>query len=63
MAKLNIHGVLAMMGRQSTHQYKLFMSGFSLEKRVRQDHLLRQVAEAIDFDFIYEEVEDTYRDM
>ncbi len=60
MAKLNIHGVLAMMGHQSTHQYRLFMSGFSLEKRVRQDHLLRKVSEAIDFDFIYKEVEDTY---
>ncbi|MGD0627259.1 MAG: transposase [Thermodesulfobacteriota bacterium] len=60
MAKLNIHGVLAMMGRQSSYQYKFFLSGFSLEKRVRQDHVLRKIAEKIDFNFIYEEVRDTY---
>ncbi len=60
MAKLNIDGVLAMMGRQSSHQYNLFMSGFSLEKRVRKDHILRKIAETIDFDFIYGEVKDTY---
>jgi len=59
MANLNIHAVLTMMGRQSTHQYKLFMSGFSVEKRVRQDHILRKVAEAIHLDFISEEVKYT----
>ncbi len=34
-------------------------NGFSLEKRVRHDHVLRKIAEAIDFDFIYEEVKDS----
>lgn len=49
-----------MMGRQFSYQYKSFLSGFSLEKRVRQDHILRKIAEKIDFDFIYEEVKDAY---
>ena len=60
MARLNIHGVLAMMGRQSPYQYKFFMKGFSLEKRIRKDHVLRRISEEVDFDFIYEEVKDSY---
>jgi transposase len=60
VAKLNIHGVSAMMGRQSCHQYKFFLSGFSLEKRVRKEHVLRKITETIDFNFIYGEVKDTY---
>ena len=60
VAKINIHGVFAMMGRQSSHQYKFFLSGFSLEKRIRKDHVLRKIAETIDFDFIYGEVKETY---
>jgi transposase len=60
MAKLNIHGVLAMMGRQSPYQYKFFMKGFSLERRIRKDHVLRRITEEVDFDFIYEEVKDSY---
>jgi hypothetical protein len=44
--------VLAMMGRQSPYQYKFFMKGFSLEKRVRKDHVLRRISEEVDFDFI-----------
>lgn len=42
MAKLNIHGVLAMLGRQSSHQYKFFLTGFNLEKRTGEDHILRR---------------------
>jgi transposase len=49
-----------MMGRQSPYQYKMFMKGFSLEKRVRKDHVLRRILEAVDFDFIYGEVQDRY---
>jgi hypothetical protein len=60
MAKLNIHGVLAMMGHQSPYQYKFFIKGFSLEKRIHKDHVLRRILEKVDFDFIYEEVKDTY---
>jgi hypothetical protein len=52
--------VLAMIGRQSPYQYKFFMKGFSLEKRVRKDHVLRRISEEVDFDFIYGEVRDTY---
>jgi transposase len=60
VAKLNIHGVLAMMGRQSPYQYKFFLKGFSLEKRIRAEHVLRKISEKVDFDFIYEEVKETY---
>jgi len=49
-----------MMGRQSPHQYKFFIKGFSLEERVRKDHVLRRILEEVDFDFIYGEVKDAY---
>jgi len=49
-----------MMGRQSDYQHKLFVTGFNLDKRIRKDHILRKIAEKIDFDFIYNEVEETY---
>jgi len=49
-----------MMGYQPSFQHKLFTMGFSLEKRIRKDHILRKILEKIDFDFIYKEVKDTY---
>jgi transposase len=49
-----------MMGRQSVPQPKLFYTGFNLEKRIRKDHILRKIPKLIDFDFIYNEVEDHY---
>lgn len=49
-----------MMGRQPPYQHKFFVSGFNLDKRIRKDHILRKIAEKIDFDFIYEEVKDSY---
>ncbi len=49
-----------MMGRQHDYQHKLFVTGFNLDKRIRKDHILRKVAEKIDLDFIYKEVEETY---
>jgi transposase len=49
-----------MMGKQSDYQNKLFVTGFNLKKRVRNDHPLRKIAATIDFDFIYHEVKDTY---
>lgn len=55
-----IRGDHAMMGREPDYQHKLFVTGFSLEKRVREDHPLRMIREKIDFDFIYKEVEGTY---
>ncbi|CAB5101785.1 hypothetical protein D3OALGB2SA_1879, partial [Olavius algarvensis associated proteobacterium Delta 3] len=39
---------------------KLFYTRLNLDKRIRQDHLLRQIDNLIDFDFIYDEVEDAY---
>jgi len=50
-----------MMGRQANgQQLKMFYHGFSLERRVRPDHPLRQVKKLVDFDFIYQEVAPTY---
>ena len=49
-----------MMGHQSDYQNRLFVTGFSLENRIRKDHPLRRIDEKIDFNFIYKEVEDTY---
>jgi len=49
-----------MMGRQSKVQSKLFYTAFNLEQRVRKNHILRKVKRHIDFDFIYNEVKDTY---
>ena len=49
-----------MMGHQLDYQNKLFVTNFSLEKRVRKDHILRKIKDKIDFNFAYKEVEDTY---
>ena len=51
-----------MMGRQKTIQQKLFYERINLDKRVRHDHFLRAINTHIDFEFIYDEVEDTYGD-
>lgn len=50
----------AMMGHQPEFQPKLFYHGLNLEQRVPQNHILRKVKERIDFDFIYDEVKDSY---
>jgi transposase len=49
-----------MMGHQSPPQDPLFSVNVQLETRVRTDHPLRKVKALVDFDFIYEEVADTY---
>ena len=49
-----------MMGRQKDYQHMLFVIGFNLDKRIRNDHPLRKIQEKIDFDFIYEKVKDAY---
>ncbi|MGD8609376.1 MAG: IS1182 family transposase [Desulfobacterales bacterium] len=49
-----------MMGRQPKVQKKLFYTKFNLDQRVPQNHIFRQIAKHIDFDFIYKEVKDTY---
>jgi transposase len=49
-----------MMGREKPPQPALFYHRFNLEQRVRKDHLLRKIDAALDFDFIYGEVEHLY---
>ena len=48
------------MGHQADYQDKLFITSFNLDKRIPKDHILRKIAEKIDFDFLYKEVKDTY---
>ena len=49
-----------MMGRQQDQQNKLFYTRLNLDKRIRKDHLLRQINRHIEFDFVYNEVKDAY---
>jgi transposase len=49
-----------MMGHQPDSQGKLFYPSLNLDKRVRPDHILRKIKSTIDFNFIYNEVKDTY---
>ncbi|MGB7623827.1 MAG: IS1182 family transposase [Terriglobia bacterium] len=49
-----------MMGFKDPPQEKLFCVNVSLDKRVRANHPLRQVARLIDFDFVYQEVKGSY---
>lgn len=49
-----------MMGRQPKVQKKLFYTTFNLDQRVPQNHILRQIAGHIDFDFVYKQARDTY---
>jgi transposase len=49
-----------MMGYQPPTRENLFYMNIYLETRVRQNHPLRKIQELIDFDFIYNEVKDTY---
>jgi len=49
-----------MMGHQSDFQPKLFYHHVNLEQRIPPNHILRQIRERVDFDFIYKEVKDLY---
>ena len=49
-----------MMGHLLPPQDPLFSVNVQLETRVRTDHPLRRVNDLVDFDFIYDEVADTY---
>jgi hypothetical protein len=40
-----------MMGYQPPPQSKLFYTGINIERRVRRNHPLRKIKEAIDFEF------------
>lgn len=48
------------MGRQEPPQEKLFNYHVNLSDRVRKDHPLRKVVKFINFDFLYNEVKDSY---
>ena len=50
------------MGYEGDIQTKLFYHQIHLDQRVPQGHLLRKIDQTIDFDFIYQEVKDTYGD-
>lgn len=49
-----------MMGRQPKVQKRLFYTKFNLDRRIRKDHILRKINKHINFDFIYNQVNDTY---
>jgi transposase len=49
-----------MMGYQPAPQPSLFYTGINLEKRIRSNHVLRKVAQRVDFDFVYGEVKESY---
>ncbi|MGB7291444.1 MAG: transposase, partial [Thermodesulfobacteriota bacterium] len=49
-----------MMSYEDPPQSKLFYIGVNIDKRIRKNHPLRKIRELIDFDFIYNEVRDTY---
>ena len=49
-----------MMGHQPPPQPKLFYERIRLDQRIRSDHVLRRIAQHVDFDFIYPEVRDSY---
>jgi len=49
-----------MMGHQPTPQPKLFYERIQLDQRIRNDHVLRGIAQRVDFDFIYPDVRDNY---
>ena len=49
-----------MMGFEKRGEGKLFYYGFSLEKRMPKDHILRKVSEAVDFGFVRRSVVHTY---
>lgn len=49
-----------MMGKQPANEGKLFYYDISLARRIPAKHLLRQIKEAVDFSFTYEQVQDCY---
>ena len=49
-----------MMGKPKKTEPKLFYHGFSLDRRIPQDHPLRRIKEAIDFTFVRCAVKDLY---
>jgi hypothetical protein len=52
----------AMMGHESDVEPKLYFYRVNLEQRVPGNHIFRKIQKKIDFEFIYDEVKDTYGD-
>jgi transposase len=49
-----------MMGYQKDLQPKLFYHSINLDERISTNHILRKIRSRIDFDFMYQEVQDLY---
>jgi transposase len=49
-----------MMGKKKEESKKIYYYGFDLSKRIPKDHPLRIIKKAIDFNFVYKEVQDKY---
>ena len=49
-----------MMGKYNDKQAPLFYPSFSFEERIPSDHILRKITKHIDFNFVYNEVKETY---
>jgi transposase len=49
-----------MMGFEEPPQEKLFYAHINLDQRIRPNHPLRKIAQSIDFEFVYKEVEARY---
>ena len=49
-----------MMGHQTKVQKKLFYTKSNLDQRIQKELILRKIDIYIDFDFIYNQVKDTY---
>lgn len=49
-----------MMGYQQDAQPKLFYHSINMDERIPVNHILRKMRGQIDFDFIYDEVQEYY---
>lgn len=48
------------MSHQPHYQNKFFVAGSNLDNLVRANHILRKISDKIDFEFICEEIKETY---
>ena len=52
--------MISMMGHQPKVQKRLFYTKFNLDRRIRKDHILCKIDKQISFEFIDDQVKDTY---
>ena len=52
--------MLAMVGKPTPPQQKLFYYKFNLDEHIRNDHTLKTINALIDFDFVSKKVEQFY---